>query len=176
MKNIFFLLSISVILFVLVFTSCTTSTDPDRCSLCALAPCNAPYLVDLNTGESGVIEVFKTNPALGIESADTQDGGAFSLVNIAGLEGYRDTGICEIHVFISKKFDSFNTKLFCRSCRKQIHQYKNEGYIIVDKYGSEYPVIYSIDANEQYNFRCYQVSVIKSVNGEFEIIVKGCSD
>ena len=61
MKRKLPILILVLILSVVIISAFLFPPDPDHCALCDLAPCHAPYLINLNTGEAGILEVYNIN-------------------------------------------------------------------------------------------------------------------
>lgn len=172
MKRKLPILILVLILSVVIISAFLFPPDPDHCALCDLVPCHAPYLINLNTGEAGILEVYNINQIRPTELDSWQQGGTFSFVTVAGLQGYRDTANWEVHIPLPEEPAPYKAANFCKACRKLIKPFKQDGYIIADCYDSKAPTVYSVCHNKQHVFRCYKICVEKSHYAKYEIIVK----
>lgn len=167
------ILIIMMILLAAIIAPFACLPNPEHCALCDLVPCHAPYPINLHTGEAGILEVYNINQINPTELDSWQHSGTFSFVEVAGIQGYRDTANWEVHIFLPEKLESYNPAHFCSFCRKLIYPFKKDGYLIIDNYDSKIPIVYSVGLNEQHSFRCYDVSIIMSDNEKLEIIARG---
>ena len=174
MKRKLPILILVLFLSVVIISAFLFPPDPDHCALCDLVPCHAPYLINLNTGEAGILEVYNINQIRPTELDSWQQGGTFSFVTVAGIQGYRDTANWEVHIPLPEEPAPYKAANFCKACRKLITPFIKEGYIIVDNYDGNTPTVYSVRLSEQYTFRCYKIMITLSDNEEYEIITKGC--
>lgn len=173
MKRKLPILILVLILSVVIISAFLFPPDPDRCALCDLAPCHAPYLINLNTGEAGILEVYNINQIRPTELDSWQQGGTFSFVTVAGLQGYRDTANWEVHIPLPEEPAPYKTANFCKACRKLIKPFKQDGYIIADCYDSTVPTVYSISLQAPTCFRNYEISCVNNVTGTTEMVVRG---
>lgn len=104
-----------------------TLYEPASCPLCHTEPSDAPYLVDLHTGEIGEIRIGKG------ELSDDPATFMFYFVKVAGCDGYCDTAARCCQITLESKQKSMNPFLFCRSCREKLQMCRQERYAILDK-------------------------------------------
>ena len=103
-----------------------TLYEPASCPLCHTEPSDAPYLVDLHTGEIGEIRIGKG------ELSDDPATFVFYFVEIAGCKGYCDTAARCCQITLKSEQDTMNPFLFCRSCRAKLRELRHERYAILD--------------------------------------------
>lgn len=140
MKRKLPILILMLILSVVIISAFLFPPDPDRCALCDLTPCHAPYLINLNTGEAGILEVYNINQIRPTELDSWQQGGTFSFVTVAGIQGYRDTANWEVHIPLPEDSVTYKATNFCGRCRKILDSFEHDEYIIIDNYNSTVPL------------------------------------
>lgn len=175
MKRKLPILILVLILSVVIISAFLFPPDPDHCALCDLAPCHAPYLINLNTGEAGILEVYNINQIRPTELDSWQQGGTFSFVTVAGLQSYRDTANWEVHIPLPEEPVPYKAANFCKACRKLIKPFKQDGYIIADCYDSKAPTVYSALVHTPVVFRCYSILATPNNLGDLEIVISGTS-
>ena len=114
------------------------SYEPVYCPLCHIEPSDAPYLVDLHTGEIGKIRIGKG------ELSDDPATFVFYFVEIAGCEGYCDTAARCCQITLKSEQDTMNPFLFCRSCRAKLRELRHERYAILDYPSPDDVIVHSI--------------------------------
>ena len=92
--------AIAVILILICLIIILPAPNPKRCAICDSIPYHAPALVNLATGEVGELAVYEPHPFKVAELNPYQQGGTFSFIYVAGLNGYSDTANCETHITI----------------------------------------------------------------------------
>ena len=122
---------IAVILILVLALAILPAPNPKRCAICDSIPFHAPALVNLETGEVGELEVYEPHPFKVAELNEYQQGGTFSFIHAAGLNGYSDTANWETHITVPLNENEYEEKHFCRTCRNLISRYKKQGYIIL---------------------------------------------
>lgn len=163
-----------VTLFVLL-VACSTEniTEPERCSLCDDLPHHAPCIINLSTGELLGLDVYEPHPFLVGEIAEEQQGGYFSFVRGASVEGYK-LGAESFTITIPVKSVKMDEQFFCNTCRELLADHKNSGYVLIDLKDTGTPVIYGISADADYSFRCYKIAVKEiTEDGKYEISIIG---
>lgn len=122
---------------------------------------HAPVVVNLSTGEIGELRVYDPDPHHRNEIAEEQSTGTFSLLNIAGLTGYRDTCDYSSHVTLpeEKEWMVIDPSYFCRGCRTLLADTDTAGYILADLYDLDRIMIYAIENEAEYTIRDYTVSI-----------------
>ena len=103
------------------------SYEPAYCPLCHIESSDAPYLVNLHTGEIGEIRIGK-----GKLSSDDPTTFIFYFVKVAGCEGYCDTASRYCQITLEEGSRVMNPFLFCRSCRAKLQELCHERYAILD--------------------------------------------
>lgn len=159
----------------IVLTSCASgpAPEPERCSLCDDLARHAPCIINLNTGEKVELDMYEPHPFLVGEIAEEQRGGYFSFVRGAGVEGYK-LGAESVTITIPAKADKMDQQFFCNACRELLAYHTNSGYVLVDLKDTDAPVIYEIDADASYSFRCYDITIQELVEDKkYEITVTG---
>ena len=139
--------------------------DSEDCSICGHLKFHAPCILNLATGEIGELELYQPHFQKVGEIAEEQTGGTFSFIYPAGLKGIRLTDPWYIEVDVPMEGERKNNALYCRKCRSILTEY-TQGYILLDLYNKEMPVVYNIGRDEILEFRCYRISVIDSKERE----------
>ena len=145
-------------LILLAACSAENIPEPDRCSLCDGLSRHAPCILNLSTGKLLELDVYEPHPFLVGEIAEEQQGGYFSFVRGAGVDGYK-LGAESVTVTIPIKADKLDQQHFCSKCREVLSNYSDHGYLLVDLKDTENPVIYEIRSDAAISFRCYDISV-----------------
>ena len=164
-----------VITLLVLLCACSmgSTPEPERCSLCDDLPRHAPCIINLSTGEKLELDVYEPHPFLVGEIAEEQRGGYFSFVRGAGVEGYK-LGAESITITIPVKSAKMDEQFFCNTCRELLADHTNRGYVLIDLKDTDAPVIYGIDADASYSFRCYDISVKELKEDEkYEITIIG---
>ncbi|MBD5147641.1 MAG: hypothetical protein HDT19_02455 [Oscillibacter sp.] len=144
--------------------SLADTPEPEVCALCGNGngtSYHAPVVVNLSTGETGEMQVYDPDPHHRSEIAKEQSTGTFSLLNIAGLTGYRDTSNHSSHVTLPKKreWGTIDPSYFCRGCRTLLADSATKGYAVADLYDLDKITIYAIKKGAEYMIRDYAVSI-----------------
>ena len=92
--------AIVVILILICMITILPVPEPKRCAICDSIPYHAPALVNLATGEVGELTVYEPHPFKVAELNECQQGGTFSFIYVAGLNGYSNTANWETHITI----------------------------------------------------------------------------
>ena len=161
----------TILIFVLV-SSIQPAPEPERCAICDSIPLHAPALVNLATGEVGELAVYDPQPFKVAELNDNQQGGTFSFIYAAGLNGYSDTANWETHVTIPINENEYEEKFFCKACRELISCHTENGFLLLDLREPENFSILFLATNNVQTVRCYEVQT-KRLFDEIEIIVHG---
>ena len=164
--------SIAVILILVCLISLLPAPEPDRCAICDSIPYHAPALVNLATGEVGELTVYEPHPFKVAELNEYQQGGTFSFIYAAGLNGYSDTANWETHVTTPTNENEYEEKHFCKSCREKIIDCTESGYLLLDLRTPESFSILSMSPNEIYTIRCYEIRTEQN-GSDIEIVVCG---
>ena len=165
---------IAVILILVLALAILPAPEPERCAICNSIPFHAPALVKLETGEVGELEVYEPHPFKVAELNEYQQGGTFSFIHAAGLNGYSDTANWETNITVPLNENEYEEKHFCRTCRNLISRYKKQGYILLDLKDPGKPVVFEIHIDMNHTFRCYEIKATTTeTEGELEIIVCG---
>ena len=163
---------IAVILILILARAILPAPEPERCAICDSIPYHAPALVNLATGEVGELTVYEPHPFKVAELNEYQQGGTFSFIYVAGLNGYSDTANWEAHITIPINENEYEEKFFCKSCRDRIADHTDKGFLLLDLRIPESFDILSLDYEEIQLVRCYEVQK-KAGLDEIEIIVHG---
>ncbi len=158
----------------MVLSACGNEVpEPERCTLCDDLARHAPCIINLSTGEKVELDVYEPHPFLVGEIAEEQRGGYFSFVRGAGVEGYK-LGAESVTITIPAKADKMDQQFFCNACRELLAYHTNSGYVLVDLKDTDAPVVYGIDADASYSFRCYDITIQELVEDKkYEITVTG---
>ena len=164
--------AIAVILILICMITILPAPNPKRCAICDSIPYHAPALVNLATGEVGELAVYEPHPFKVAELNPYQQGGTFSFIYVAGLNGYCDTANWETHITIPIDENEYEEKHFCKSCRERIAGRTEKGFLLLDLRTPESFDILSLDSDEIQMVRCYEVQKKEGMD-EIEIIVYG---
>ena len=163
---------IAVILILFLARTILPAPEPERCAICDSIPMHAPALVNLATGEVGELAVYDPHPFKVAELNAYQQGGTFSFIYAAGLNGYSDTANWETHITIPTNENEYEEKHFCKSCRERIAGHTENGFLLLDLRTPESFDILSLDSEEIQTVRCYEVQTNQCLD-EIEIVVHG---
>lgn len=170
--NRFSVLLLTVIAIITVWDA-ATPPDSEDCSICGHLKCHAPCILNLATGEIGELELYQPHFRKVGEIAEKQTGGTFSFIYPAGLQGIRLTDPWYIEVDVPMEGERKNESHFCEKCRKLLDEYE-QGYVLIDLYDLENPVIYDFADGATYEIRCYQIAIAaKWVKSEFHLRLDG---
>lgn len=164
--------AIAVILILICLIIILPAPNPKHCAICDSISMHAPALVNLATGEVGELTVYEPHPFKVAELNEYQQGGTFSFIYVAGLNGYSDTANWETHITIPIDENEYEEKHFCKSCRERIAGRTEKGFLLLDLRTPESFDILSLDSEEIQLVRCYEVQT-KQCLDEIEIVVNG---
>ena len=164
--------TIAVILILICMITILPAPNPKRCAICESIPYHAPALVNLATGEVGELSVYEPHPFKVAELNPYQQGGTFSFIYAAGLNGYSDTANWETHITIPTNENEYEEKYFCMSCRILISAHTENGFLLLDLREPEKFSILSLGSDEIQRVRCYEIQTTQQSN-EVEIAVRG---
>lgn len=142
-----------------------TSSDLKDCSICGYIKCHAPCILNLATGEIDELQLYTPHDQIVSEIAEKQTGGTFGFMSAAGVYGTRQTDPWYIELEIPMVGNSKKTSNFCDKCRLLLEDYKY-GFVLLDIFELENPVVYRIEAGASYEMRCYKIGI--SLNPEDE--------
>lgn len=146
---------------ILIIWDIASPPDPEDCSICGHLKCHAPCILNLATGEIGELELYQPHFRKVGEIAEEQTGGTFSFIYPAGLKGIRLTDPWYIEVDVPIGGERKNNALYCRKCRNSLAEYKH-GYVLLDIYNIEMPVVFDLEKVEILELRCYRISVYEN--------------
>lgn len=164
--------AIAVILILICVITILPASEPERCAICDSIPYHAPALVNLATGEVGELAVYEPHPFKVAELNEYQQGGTFSFIYAAGLNGYSDTANWETHITIPTNENEYEEKYFCKSCRELISDHTEYGFLLLDLRTPDSFSILPLDSEEVQTVRCYELQT-KQCLDEIEIVVHG---
>lgn len=168
-----YIIPILAVILILIFASAILpAPEPERCAICDSIPMHAPALVNLATGEVGELTVYDPHPFKVAELNDYQQGGTFSFIYAAGLNGYSDTANWETHITIPINENEYEEKFFCKSCRTLISGHTKNGFLLLDLREPEKFSILSLGSDEIQRLRCYEIQTTQQSN-EVEIEIHG---
>ena len=163
---------ITVILILILALAILPAPEPERCAICDSIPFHAPALVNLATGEVGELAVYDPHPFKVAELNEYQQGGTFSFIYAAGLNGYSDTANWETHITIPTNENEYEEKYFCKACRELISDHTENGFLLLDLREPKKFSILSLASDNIQTVRCYEVQTKQLLN-EIEIIIQG---
>ena len=164
--------AIAVILILICVITILPAPNPKRCAICDSIPYHAPALVNLATGEVGELSVYEPHPFKVAELNPYQQGGTFSFIYVAGINGYSDTANWETHITIPTNENEYEEKFFCKSCRILISSHTENGFLLLDLREPEKFSILSLGSDEIQRLRCYEIQTTQQSN-EVEIEIHG---
>ena len=164
--------AIAVILILICLITILPAPNPKRCAICDSIPYHAPALVNLATGEVGELSVYEQHPFKVAELNPYQQGGTFSFIYVAGINGYSDTANWETHITMPTNENEYEEKFFCNACRERISSHTEKGFLLLDLRTPKSFDILSFDSEEIQLVRCYEVQT-KQCLDEIEIVVHG---
>ncbi len=164
--------AIAVILILICVITILPVSEPERCAICDSIPYHAPALVYLATGEVGELTVYEPHPFKVAELNEYQQGGRFSFIYVAGINGYSDTANWETHITIPTNENEYEEKFFCKACRERISGHTEKGFLLLDLRTPESFGILSIDSAQIQSVRCYEIQTKQDLD-EIEIIAHG---
>lgn len=162
-------IALLIVLVVLIICSAKTIPEPVQCAICDALPSDALCIINLKTGEKLDLTIYEPHPYLVGEIADEQIGGWFSLVQGAGIEGYK-VGNEYVKVTIPRNTSKLDQHHFCSTCRKLLVPYARYGYVLADLKLPACPVVYPISQSVCFSVRRYSVLVEKSLEKDKYII------
>lgn len=162
-------IALLIVLIVLIICSAKSIPGPECCTICDSFPSNALWIINLKTGEKLDLTIYEPHPYLVREIADEQTGGWFSLVQGAGIEGYK-VGNEYVKVTIPINTSKLDQHHFCSTCRKLLVPYARCGYILADLKLPASPVVYPITQPACFSVRRYSVLVERSLEKDKYII------
>lgn len=164
--------AIALILILVCLIRLLPAPEPERCAICDSIPYHAPALVNLATGEVGELAVYDPHPFKVAELNEYQQGGTFSFIYAAGLNGYSDTANWETHITIPSNENEYEEKYFCKACREKLVNHTDSGYVLLDLRNPESFSILELNSDETQTVRCYGIQM-KVQSDEIEIIIHG---
>ena len=168
-----YIIPILAVILILIFARAILSApEPERCAICDSIPMHAPALVNLATGKVGELTVYDPHPFKVAELNPYQQGGTFSFIYTAGINGYSDTANWETHITIPTNENEYEEKFFCKACRECISGHTEKGFLLLDLRTPESFSIISLESDVIQTVRCYEIQTKQRLD-EIEIIVHG---
>lgn len=152
--SVFCLLTIAIISVV----NAAGSVDSQDCSICGYIKCHAPCILNLATGEIGELELYTPHDREVGEIAEEQTGGTFGFISVAGLRGIRQTDPWYIEIEIPMEGNKKRISHYCDGCCKRLEGYQS-GFVLLDVYDINNPIIYRIEDGASYEIRCYKIKI-----------------
>ena len=159
--SVFCLLTIAIISVV----NAVVPAGSHNCSICGHIKCHAPCILNLATGEIGELELYMPQDTEAGELAEGQPGGTFGFISVAGLHGIKLTDPWYIELEVPMEGNRKRLSHYCDSCRKRLDDYQS-GFVLLDVYNMNNPIIYRIEDGASYEMRCYKIEI--SANQEKE--------
>ena len=119
--------------------------------------------------------MYDPHPFKVAELSEYQQGGTFSFIYVAGLNGYSDTANWVTHITIPINENEYEEEYFCKACRERISGYTDKGFLLVDLKAPESFSILPLASEKVQTVRCYEVQT-KQCLDEIEIVVHGTWD
>ena len=163
-RNIFSSLCLLAIA-ILTIVNLVEHTASEDCVVCGYIKCHAPCILNLATGEIDELQLYMPHDQIVGEIAAEQTGGTFAFMSAAGVYGTRHTDPWYIELEIPMVGNSKKTSNFCDKCLLLLEDYKY-GFVLLDIFDLENPVVYRIEAGASYEMRCYKIGI--SLNSEDE--------
>lgn len=159
--SVFCLLTIAIISVV----NAAGPVDSQDCSICGHLKCHAPCILNLATGEIGELELYMPHDQQVGEIAEEQAGGTFGFISTAGLQGIKLTDPWYIELEVPMVGNKKRLSHFCDSCRKRLED-NQPGFVLLDIYDLNNPIIYKIEDGASYEMRCYKIGISASKEKE----------
>ena len=134
------------------------SAGSQDCSICGYIKCHAPCILNLATGEMGELELYMPHDREVGEIAEEQPGGTFGFISAAGLHGIRQTDPWYIELEIPMVGNEKRISHYCDGCCKRLEYYQS-GFVLLDVYDINNPIIYRIEDGASYEIRCYKIKI-----------------
>lgn len=163
-RNIFSFLCLLTIA-TLTIVNVVEQIDSEDCSICGYIKCHAPCILNLATGEIDELQLYTPHDQIVGEIAEEQTGGTFGFIRAAGLHGIKLTDPWYIEIEVPMVGSKKKKSHYCDSCRKWLEDYQS-GFVLLDIYDLENPMIYKIEAGVSYKIQCYRISI--SANQEID--------
>lgn len=168
-----FSILLAIVIAIITVINSAMPPSPEDCSICGQLKCHAPCLLNLATGEIGELELYQPHHQKVGEIAQEQTGGTFSFIHLSGLQGIRLTNPWYIELDVPMEGGKKNQTSFCRKCRKMLDEFE-QGYVLLDLYDLDNPVVYGFDDGASYEIRCYQIVITaKWTDHAFHMRVNG---
>ena len=139
--------------------------NTEDCSICGHLKCHAPCILNLETGEIGELELYMPHGREVGEIAEEQSGGTFGFISVVGLQGIKLTDPWCIELEVPMVGNKKRLSHFCDSCRKRLEDYQS-GFVLLDVYNINNPIIYGIEDGASYEMRCYTVRISENQEKE----------
>ena len=156
-RNIFSSLCLLAIM-IITTVSVAELFNTEDCSICGHLKCHAPCILNLATGEIGELELYMPHDREVGEIAEEQSGGTFGFISVAGLQGIKLTDPWYIELEVPMVGNNKRISNYCDSCRKWLEDYQS-GFVVLDIYDLENPIIYGIEDGASYEMRCYKIGI-----------------
>ena len=161
----FCLLTIAIISVV----NAVVPADSQDCSICGHLKCHAPCILNLTTGEIGELELYMPHDTEVGEIAEGQPGGTFGFISVAGLHGIKLTDPWYIELEVPMEGNKKRLSHYCDSCRKRLEDYQS-GFVLLDVYDINNPIIYRIEDGASYEMRCYTIRISENQENDTAIL------
>jgi len=152
--SVFCLLTIAIISVV----NAAGPVDSQDCSICGHLKCHAPCILNLATGEMGELELYMPHDQQVGEIAEDQSGGTFAFISAAGLQGIKLTDPWYIELEVPMVGNKKRISHYCDNCREHLEDYQS-GFVLLDIYDLNNPIIYRIEDGASYEMRCYKIEI-----------------
>lgn len=147
------------------------SQEQKNCCLCSSFRFHAPCLIDLETGEMMVLDLYFPHETKVAELADPQpEMGTFSFVSLGDVKGTKLTDSKTIELVIPTK-NIINPAL-CKSCWKKLGGLVVDRYVLADLYSSEDRSTIQIEDGLCMDLRCYHITVQRG-NDVLKLVIQG---
>ena len=155
-KKVSILSLLFLVVIIIIFV--VDSPDLNDCSICGYIKCHAPCILNLATGEIDELQLYTAHEFDVGELTEKQTGGIFGVIQVAGLRGIKLTDPWYIEIEVPMVGNKKRISHYCDSCRKWLEDHQS-GFVLLDIYNLENPIIYKIEDGASYEMRCYKIGI-----------------
>ncbi len=152
----------------------TELNEPECCAVCGSIAYHAPCVLDLSTGAATELAVYEPHPVKAAELSEHQSSGCLALSSENGLFMVRDPYAHETIVSLPIDNAPMNRRVFCRKCRRLLSAAAERGYVFLDLYHPDAPLVYPVKNGLCCEMRCYTVQAsLDESTKEYRVVVRG---
>ena len=150
----------------MIFIACVLDLpNLNDCSICGYIKCHAPCSLNLATGDIDELQLYTPHDQKVGELAEEQTGGTFGFISVAGLRGIKLTDPWYIEFEVPTIENEKRVSHYCGSCRERLEGYEC-GFVLLDIYDLNNPIIYRIENGTSYEIRCYKIEITANQEDE----------